>query len=389
MNATIWLYLWDAHDEGIERSLDTIQAAGLQSISVATSYHTGRFIHPHNPRRKVVFPEEGTIYFRPDLSLYKRIKPKVNSLVESADPMPKLAAEAKKRGLGMVSWTVLLHNHLFGTLYPDCTIQNAFGDRYINSLCPACPDTREYIIALCKNIASLGYFDILQLESFDYMDLGMGYIHEKIGLVVPPLEYALLGTCFCSHCEKFAQAAGVDFQQVRTYTRTTLQNLFDGKSQPNPEPWRKVLSSVLHGEFEKFIGARKKVVTSFVEEIRGAIKPYGTKLQPMVWASPSILDFYGADLKSLSKIADEFIVLGYPPDLVEFETFLDSYLQALSPSKPVLGFSAIHPTTRDILLGKFQISKKKGVNRFSIYNYGLMPLQNLSWVREALSGQRV
>ena len=30
--------------------------------------------------------------------------------------------------------------------------QNAFGDRYIYSLCPSAPEVREYAVALCKDV---------------------------------------------------------------------------------------------------------------------------------------------------------------------------------------------------------------------------------------------
>lgn len=37
----------------------------MNAISLANSYHAGRFLQPRGPRRKAYFPEDGTIYFQP------------------------------------------------------------------------------------------------------------------------------------------------------------------------------------------------------------------------------------------------------------------------------------------------------------------------------------
>ena len=36
--------------------------------------------------------------------------------------------------------------------YPDATVANAFGDRYVYNLCPSAPDARDYAVALCKDV---------------------------------------------------------------------------------------------------------------------------------------------------------------------------------------------------------------------------------------------
>ena len=49
----MWLYPWDAIDEGISQVLDTIETrAGIRDVALAVAYHSGQFLLPHNPRRK-------------------------------------------------------------------------------------------------------------------------------------------------------------------------------------------------------------------------------------------------------------------------------------------------------------------------------------------------
>ncbi len=53
-------------DLGVQTALDRIGGAGGTMVSLATSYHAGRFLQPGNPRRRVYFPQDGTVYYRPD-----------------------------------------------------------------------------------------------------------------------------------------------------------------------------------------------------------------------------------------------------------------------------------------------------------------------------------
>ena len=57
---------------------------------------------------------------------------------------------AASRQVAANAWMVLLHNSRLGALHPRSTVRNAFGDRYIYSLCPSAPDARGYAIALCR-----------------------------------------------------------------------------------------------------------------------------------------------------------------------------------------------------------------------------------------------
>ena len=66
MHRSMWTYAWDLLDIGYDAALGEIRdRAGANSVSLATSYHAGRFVQPRSPKRKVYFPEDGTIYFHP------------------------------------------------------------------------------------------------------------------------------------------------------------------------------------------------------------------------------------------------------------------------------------------------------------------------------------
>jgi len=80
----IYAYPWDIAEIGVSAAVDRFLALGLDTVTITGSYHAGKFLRPHGKGGKVYFPEDGTIYFKPDLSRYGAIKPVENSLVGSS-----------------------------------------------------------------------------------------------------------------------------------------------------------------------------------------------------------------------------------------------------------------------------------------------------------------
>ena len=87
MQKAMYTYAWDLQEEGVKTVAARLRDAGLNTVTLATSYHAGKFLRPHAPRRKVYFPEDGTIYFQPDPSRYGRVKPRVASIVDEFDAL--------------------------------------------------------------------------------------------------------------------------------------------------------------------------------------------------------------------------------------------------------------------------------------------------------------
>src|SRR5882724_10083816 len=174
----IYSYAWDIAEVGVASFADEIRALGLNTVTLAGAYHAGKFLRPHGRGGKVYFPEDGTVYFRADAKRYGRITPLANSICEKHDMFRELA----DAGLAVNAWMVLLHNTRVGEAYPDCTVENAFGDRYVYSLCPSSPDAREYAVALCKDITDNYPVLGISTETPGFMPYGHGFHHE-FGLI--------------------------------------------------------------------------------------------------------------------------------------------------------------------------------------------------------------
>ena len=75
----IYAYAWDLAEVGVASAAARFRALGLDTVTIAGSYHAGKFLRPHGRTGKVYFPEDGTVYFRPTEQLYGAIKPLMGS----------------------------------------------------------------------------------------------------------------------------------------------------------------------------------------------------------------------------------------------------------------------------------------------------------------------
>jgi len=91
----IYAYAWNLADEGISEVIGTVKALGIDTITLAGSYHAGKFLQPRGRSGKVFFPEDGTVYFSADPARYGTIKPLPNSLVRDRDVLREIAGTSQ------------------------------------------------------------------------------------------------------------------------------------------------------------------------------------------------------------------------------------------------------------------------------------------------------
>lgn len=224
-SGSMWIYLWDLVDEGYEQVFRRLIDNKLTGISLASAYHTGKFLEPHNPKKKVVFLEDGTIYFRHNPKLYGRIKPKQNSLVTAGHSLQEVKKTADKAAMQTRAWIVCCHNTRLGMQYPDIACEDCFGDKIYHNLCPSNEDVRRYIRALVADVASISV-DAIELEALQFQGYTHGYHHEREGIELNSASRFLLGLCFCPACMKRANSSNFDIRLVQPFTKQTLESWF-------------------------------------------------------------------------------------------------------------------------------------------------------------------
>lgn len=386
---SMWTYPWDVQDLGLETvERDLAERAGLNMISLATSYHAGRFLQPRSPRRKAYFPEDGTIYFKLTAARWDglAIQPKVADVItEGGDVLGDLVRRREAGGLGVSCWTVCLHNTRLGMLHPQAVTRNAFGDANYYNLCPSHPDARAYVRALVADI-SHGYGpDRIELESPSFMGFAHEYHHEKDGVGLTPEDDFLLSLCFCPSCLSRAAGAGIDGEPVRelvrqwiieTCERAVPQRRFPGFPAGGLEtfrPWP---------ELHAYLNWRFEPVTSLVAELREVADP-GTAV--------IIIDLKdgwlgGCDLAALGKVCDGAILCAYDMQAADVASLMEAGRAALGADKFLgTGYRLFYPEMAgpDILAAKVKPALAPNVDGINFYNYGLIPAARLDWIGAA------
>lgn len=406
MQGSLFLFATDLHDEGTENVLDNIQGrAGLHGATLACAYHHARDIFPHNPVRKVRFLEGGTVFFRPDPARYAglRIQPRVSRLAREVDILADLMARAGRRGMVVRAWTVFLHNTTLGSRYPDCAVQNVFGDPYITFLCPANPEVRAFARALAADVARYSVSAVLA-EALSYQPFDHGYHHERSFVPLSKVARFLLGLCFCEHCTRAIAGAGVAVEAVRQFVRASLERVLTGEEHglPDGDLSREVLTPLAGGELLDFVDARQQVVTSLAAEVREAVEGAGDArfiVMDMSGASkgyatgqptgdPAAASAWqdGLDPATVGAAAHGLAAIGYARDPDRLRLDLATY-RRLVPADRALSV-ALRPMLPDCdsapnLAAKLAVARDLHIAWADFYHYGFIQLPILDRIREA------
>ncbi len=384
----IYTYAWDLAETGVPTAIAEFRSLRLDTVTIAGSYHAGKFLRPHGKAGKVYFPEDGTTYFKTDGSRYGAIKPVANTLMQSLDVMRELC---NAKDIQTNVWLVLLHNTLLGTMHPEATVSNAFGDRYVYSLCPSHPEARAYAIGLARDVTESYPVSGISLESPGFAPYAHGFHHE-FALNQPNRWLdSQLGLCFCDHCMKGAAAHGVDTKALKAQTAKSISDYLasdvDFPADMAEAFW--LADTRLDGELKAFLDWRCTVVTSLVAGIRGAVRKDATvAIIPSV-ARPTGGSWYeGSDLAALAKAAGIVEACFYEPGSDRVKADLFDVTRRLAGTGKLRGIT--RPAWPDLsnkadFLAAIQMLVDGGVSGLAFYNWGHLRKANLAWIADAMT----
>ena len=385
--SAIYTYAWDLAEVGIGEAVRQFAGLGLDTVTVAGSYHAGKFLRPHGRSGKVYFPEDGTIYFKADPNRYGAIKPAPNSQFSDADVIRQLTANGK---LATNVWLVLMHNTLLGTRHPDATVANAFGDRYVYNLCPSAPEARAYAKGLAIDLTQSYAVSGLSLETPGFMPYTHGFHHE-FALNRPNRRLdSLLGLCFCNHCSAGAKKAGINAASLQARIRTDISDYLAGDVDLSDDMaeafW--LADTRTDGELAAFLSWRCTVVTSLVAEIRAAVRKDATVAVIPSVARPTAGAWYeGSDLVALAEAAGVIEACFYEPAAARVKADLFDIKRRLRGKGKLRGI--LRPAWPDFaskaeFLAAVQALLDGGVNDLAFYNWGHIRAANVAWIAEAM-----
>ena len=373
---SIYAYPWDLVDEGALDFGARIEAAGASAVSVAAAYHAGKFLRPHGKSGKVYFPEDGTIYFRHDPAAYQRIQPLPNSLLAEHDPFAELARSLPE--LDRYAWLVCFHNSALGRLHPDLVARNCFGDPYWYSLNPAHPEAREYVVALCRDIARNYDLAGLRLETPGWLPFDHGYHHEFALVRLDSWTKLLLGLDFSEATATLAAQDGIDVLHVQGRVRSALETFLTAEvalSEAQATDW--IASDLITDpDFAAFLQWRCRVVADVVSEIRDVVPiDFDVRVIPSVQRPSARGWVEGSDLKLLAAACDGLEVCAYERSAADVQADIHHVRRQVGPNA---NLSAIlRPTFPDLADGADTVAAARvlaghGVDGLAYYNDGHM-----------------
>jgi hypothetical protein len=380
----IYAYAWDVAEVGVPSFVTEAKALGLDTVTFAGSYHAGKFLRPKGKRGKVYFPEDGTAYFRVAPERYGKIKPLENGQLEQGDTLKALC----EADIAVNAWMVLLHNTRLGTAHPKATVENAFGDRYVYSLCPSAPEAREYAVAICKDVTESYPVVGLSLETPGFLPYQHGFHHEFALLKQNRWLDAQLGLCFCEHCLRGAARSGIDAAGLKQQVARDVETYLDGDIDlPDDMAEAFWLADVL-GELGAYLRYRCDTVTSLVAEIRAAVrKDASVAVIPSV-ARPTAGAWYeGTDLSALARTADAIEACFYEPSVARVRADVADVRRRAGGGKlrGILRPAWPDLQTKAEVVGAVAALRDAGVADIAFYNYGHLRRANLAWIADALA----
>ncbi len=383
----IYTYAWDLAETGVADAVAGFRELGLNTVTIAGSYHAGKFLRPHGRTGKVYFPQDGTIYFNADPRRYGAIKPVANPMLAQQDILRELT---NQKDVATNVWLVLLHNTLLGTAHPEDTVANAFGDRYIYSLCPSAPPSRAYAVGLARDVTENYGVSGISLESPGFAPYAHGFHHEFALNQANRWLDSQLGLCFCDHCVEGAKSAGIDATLLKKRTATNIADYLasdvDFPTDMAEAFWH--ADTRTDGELGAFLEWRCTVVTSLVAEIRSAVRADANVAVIPSVARPTAGGWYeGSDLAALADAAGMIEACFYEPEAARVKADLFDIKRRLGGKGALRGI--LRPAYPDLknkgeFLAAVGALNDGGLTGLAFYNWGHLRQTNMGWIADAM-----
>lgn len=383
----IYTYAWDLAEAGVAAAAGEFLRLGLDTVTLAGTYHAGKFLRPHGSNGKVYFPEDGTAYFNADPSRYGAIKPVPNSLLAQTDILRELTDSS---GMAVNVWLVLLHNTALGMAHPDAVVRNAFGDPYYYSLCPSAPEARAYAVGLARDVTESYPVAGISVEAPGFTPYAHGYHHEFALMKSNPWLENMLGLCFCDHCVAAAERAGIDAGKLKAQVAADISAYLDSDIDFPVDMaeafWRADI--VADGDLRRYLDFRNQVVTSLVAEIRAAVREDADVAVIPSVARPTGGAWYeGSDLHAFAESTGILEACFYEPSAMRVKSDLFDIRRRLRGAGKLRGIlRPSHPDlgTKGEFLAAVEALRAGGVDELAFYNWGHLRRANLEWIGEAL-----
>ncbi|MFT4512866.1 MAG: organic hydroperoxide reductase OsmC/OhrA [Planctomycetota bacterium] len=391
MQVALYVHPFDVTALDGHGGLGRLRELGIAELSMATSYHDGRWLTPWHPERRVRFLEDGCVHFRPNRD-YGLLQPQRSSEVPDLGPSPleRLCAAAPDAGLRVRAWTVFGHNTRLGEQHPELTVENAFGDRYPYALCPSQTAVQQFHQNLVRDLATHEGLASIEFEALGQMGIQHSSHHDKKSFSPSGLLAFALSACFCPACLEMHQEVGSDGEAMRARVvafvaaQTTDADAMAPGSVPSSdadldEHQREWVESVLAARAET-IAVLAEAVTAASGSLQRAVQ-----VHPDRWFTGSQLSAESAEAFSGG---EERVLTCYGDGPAQIEALLGhDGMVAIEGGKRRLCIWPKAPqfSSDEDLLKIKQLCADHGIETVAIYHLGLLPWRTIERAAKMLS----
>lgn len=379
--------------EPAAKVITDLKESGLTGINLALNYHASRdFLLRQGPQLEYL--SDGFHYYKVDKSNYENgaLIPAEFDQLPSNQLLENVLAEAKKQDFEVNAWAVYMHNSALGMTYPNATVTNVFGNKFLSELCPINKVVQGYAIGLTKDLASRGVKSIMA-ESLHFHGARHGEHHERFFMELSPITEFLFSLCFCADCK--SNFSG-DADSLASKIKAKLQIVFDDK-----DPWlgktltKVLLAEILGEEILKYLSAREEAVSGVYEKVVAIAHASGVKFK-YEDQSP-LLDTNSADTlkrswelgidnQCISKIVDTYEPLTYRTTPAAVSDLIDSYQKTVSaPVSSILRPTFPDCTDEQNLIAKVNALKDLGITEIDFYLLDTFRPRDLTWIKKAIA----
>jgi Glycosyl hydrolase-like 10 len=356
-------YAWQVHDETISQILDNVTSlAGVNGIYLVALMHKEHRPYvadkfPLNPVRSFWDAEDSRVYWKPDMSLYGKIKPMVSDTawLRSTDWLKLVIDSAHSRGLkagAEISHTPIPASILKSN--PEYQQRDIDGNLK-GGICPNNPDVMEYLVAVFSDIAK--NYDVDWIQTCMYL-FGTN-------------------TCFCEYCQKEAKASGFDLAAAIPVLKA------NPKAQPQLNNWitfRRNSTTKVYRLISERIHHFKPGCDFRINDVR-------------VMLENPVDSLYGLYFQDLKTIINSCVIQSHTEqngneneNFLSRKSWIDLNRSLLGPGVPLLSGVAVRlKATPELIKAGINVAVDNRVNGIAIKHYDGSTYSQLRAVRNGLS----
>jgi hypothetical protein len=371
---TTYTYPWDLARLGVEQSLRELAAQGIDAVDLASTYHPIDALSPRGGGARLFTSPRGAVHFPARTARYGRIKPSVSS-PEVCGVWPKVAERAPSLGLAVHAWTVTLYQPWIVDAYPECARVLPSGDAIGSGLCASNDDVREYVAALCADIAEQFGVRMIRLEGIMPSAYDYGWLRPRVLLDLSPLTRELLAVCFCPSCVRRASADGLDVDRLRKLVNDAIANeLHDGSATATTDVTD-------NAELRAFVAQHERAAIELARAAASKVQaPQAPLFSATAWTPySSLLDGAHDELLEELALAVDQLTLVRAADgarvrrLVAGSSTVAQQLRlAMLLPRLRLGANPAAPHANAEVPKELREGIELGVEEINLYNYGLL-----------------